>query len=68
MDSKHPIRPGRTRRQLLCATACTMAATMLPMHPARGQALQKVTIAFPTRSGASLARNIGQEEIGRAHV
>ncbi|MEO6626780.1 MAG: ABC transporter substrate-binding protein [Burkholderiaceae bacterium] len=53
MDTQNRTRPSRTRRQLLSGAAGAVAAAMLPAHPARGQALQKMTIAFPTRSGAS---------------
>ena len=53
MDTVDWIPPSRKRRQLVSGAACAVAAAMLPVHPARGQALQKVTIAFPTRSGAS---------------
>ena len=53
MDSVDWTSPGRKRRQLVSGAACAVVASMLPVHPALGQALQKMTIAFPTRSGAS---------------
>ena len=52
---------GASRRKLLAGGAAVAAASLLPLRAARAQAAQKITIAYPTRSGASWPMFIAKE-------
>ena len=56
----HPTAPSASRRRLIGASAA-LATGALVANPARAQAAQKLTIAYPTRSGASWPMYIAKD-------
>jgi ABC-type nitrate/sulfonate/bicarbonate transport system substrate-binding protein len=53
MQDENPLPVNHQRRVLLCGSAAAAAGALLPGRQAQAQTLQKVTLAYPTRSGAS---------------
>ena len=58
-DGKNAI--DNTRRSLVGSGAALAAGSLLPTRLVRAQSLQKVTISYPTRSGASWPMYIAKE-------